>query len=116
MRETEMNCLFTMKKGELPTTPPRVPSQIRSGVSLISHVGDTQVLEKRRYVDRELGGREREGEKEGRREGGRPTEEKETAAAESIALPCHPPSMQRQAGRQAGRCMLGATGSHSLRA
>ena len=98
-----MNCLFTMNKGELPTTPPRVPSQIRSGVSLISHVGDTQVLEKRRYVDRELGGREREGEKEGRREGGRPTEEKETAAAESIALPCHPPSMQRQAGGQAGR-------------
>ena len=40
-------------------TPVKVPSEIRSGVS---HVGDTQVLEKRRYVDRELprreGGRE----------------------------------------------------------
>ena len=95
-----------MKRG-LPITMAKDPSQIRSGVSLISHVGDTQVLEKRRYVDRELGGRERG------REGGRSPEEE--MAAESMALPSRRPGSGRQGGRQV-YAMLGATGSHSLSA
>ena len=90
-------------------TPPRVPSQIRSGVSLISHVGDTQVLEKRRYVDRELSGRERERRGEGEREGS--PEEKEEMAAESMALPCLRPCNN---GRQAGVCSVPQVVTHSV--
>ena len=86
-----------MKRG-LPITMAKDPSQIRSGVSLISHVGDTQVLEKRRYVDRELGGRERG--REGEREGARLRRRWRRRAWHYL------PAVQAAVGREAGRCML----------
>ena len=88
--------------------PPPGDRSGRESLSLISHVDDTQVLEKRRYVDRSSAG-----EREGVRARPRRREEEE----ESIALPRlhHKAGGHCRPGRQSGRCMLSATGSLSVR-